>query len=411
MKKFVLMMVGLFLIGGAALAQDKEALKAQKAAMKEAESTLKKAKSTYELSIPNAQYGRKETDFEKLDAARALIESAVANQYTKDNALAWKTAADIEFEYFKKQDNEVKADPENEQLKKDFIIKCSTLLNYCMKYDSLIVLDPKAKPEEVAKDHQKYQIIGVNTATQILQAAQNYSNSDAVEDLKKGADWITYAKAFRAQSYYNIPGTPEDKIIAVYKDLMTTKYKGVAYQSLSNYYREKDPAKQSIYLQEGIEALKGDADQRDLRANFALILMQNLYSKKDFDGFQKIAQIVKDEFSDVDGAINAYLMEGQIAFEEKKDYLAAKAIFLAAKEKFPDDPKCLLMAARSAWMQAMTNGSKKADLDEALRLFKQLETENPDDPELWGESLYVLYNNTQQTTEAAKYKKYYKAAQ
>ena len=436
MKKFVLMMVGLFLIGGAALAQDKEALKAQKAAMKEAESTLKKAKSTYELSIPNAQYGRKETDFEKLDAARALIESAVANQYTKDNALAWKTAADIEFEYFKKQDNEVKADPENEQLKKDFIIKCSTLLNYCMKYDSLIVLDPKAKPEEVAKDHQKYQIIGVNTATQILQAAQNYSNSDAVEDLKKGAsyselflytmekshlmndfkheslaDWITYAKAFRAQSYYNIPGTPEDKIIAVYKDLMTTKYKGVAYQSLSNYYREKDPTKQSIYLQEGIEALKGDADQRDLRANFALILMQNLYSKKDFDGFQKIAQIVKDEFSDVDGAINAYLMEGQIAFEEKKDYLAAKAIFLAAKEKFPDDPKCLLMAARSAWMQAMTNGSKKADLDEALRLFKQLETENPDDPELWGESLYVLYNNTQQTTEAAKYKKYYKAAQ
>ena len=66
MKKLVLMMVGLLLISGSALAQDKEALKAQKAAMKEAESTLKKAKSTFEMSIPNAQYGRKETDFEKL---------------------------------------------------------------------------------------------------------------------------------------------------------------------------------------------------------------------------------------------------------------------------------------------------------------------------------------------------------
>jgi cation transport regulator ChaB len=434
MKKLVLMMVGLLLISGSALAQDKEALKAQKAAMKEAESTLKKAKSTFEMSIPNAQYGRKETDFEKLATARELAESAVANQYTKDNAEAWKVAADIAFEYFKKQDNEVKADPENEQLKKNFLEESLKLLNYCQKYDSLIVLDPKAKPEEVAKNHQTYQVIGVNIATQVLQASQNYSNSDAPEDLKKGAqyselflntmqkshlmkdfkheslaDWITYAKAFRAQSYYNIPGTSEEKIIAVYKDLMDTKYKGVAYQSLSNYYRDKDAVKQNQYLQEGIEALKNDPEQRDLRANFALILMQNLYTKGDKEGFKKAAQTVKEEFSDVDGAINAYLMEGQIAFEDK-DYLGAKAIFLAAKEKFPDDPKCLLMAARSAWMQAMTNGSKKEDLDEALRLFKQLETENPDDPDLWGESLYVLYNNTQQTAEAAKYKKYYKDA-
>ncbi|MDE5739532.1 MAG: hypothetical protein K2H92_04370 [Bacteroidaceae bacterium] len=65
MKKFVLMMVSLFLISGA-YAQDKEALKAQKAAQKEAESTLKKAKNAYERSIPNAQYGRKETDFTRL---------------------------------------------------------------------------------------------------------------------------------------------------------------------------------------------------------------------------------------------------------------------------------------------------------------------------------------------------------
>ena len=107
----------------------------------------------------------------------------------------------------------------------------------------------------------------------------------------------------------------------------------------------------------------------------------------------------KTEFADNDNAINAYLMEGQMAFEDK-DYDGAKAIFLTAKEKFPDESKCLLMAARSAWMKAQVGGSKKADMDDAIALFKQLEAENPEDPELWGESLYILYNNTQQPTLA-----------
>jgi hypothetical protein len=66
------------------------------------------------------------------------------------------------------------------------------------------------------------------------------------------------------------------------------------------------------------------------------------------------------------------------------------------------------MAARSAWMIAQTNGSKKADLEEAIRLFTELEKATPNEPDYWGESLYILYNNTQQTAQAAKYKKYYK---
>lgn len=101
-------------------------------------------------------------------------------------------------------------------------------------------------------------------------------------------------------------------------------------------------------------------------------------------------------------------MEGQFAFEAK-DYETAKKAFLAGSEKYPDDEKCLLMAARSAWMKAQTTGSKKEDMNEAITLFKKLEAANPESPELWGESLYVLYNNTQQPKLAANYKKYYKS--
>lgn len=431
MKKLVLMMVGLFLFS-ASYAQDKEALKAQKEAQKEAEKVVKKARTTYELSIPNAQYGRKETDFEKLGTTLPMLKEAMENQYTKDDAQTWKVAADVTFEYYKKQENETKADPDNEQLKQQFVETCANLTNYCVMYDSLMRLNLKAKPDELKTEHQKYQTMAVNASLQVLQASQNLSNSDKQEELKQGVkyselflqamqssllsdfknenrnDYISYAKAFRAQSYLNIEGTPEATIEKAYLDLVNTKYKGIAYQSLANYYREKDQAKQLKYLQEGIDALKDDPEQKDLRGNFAIILMQNQFQKGDKEGFKKTAQLIKEEFSDNDNAVNAYLMEGQMAFEDK-DYDSAKNIFLAAKEKFPDESKCLLMAARSAWMKAQTNGSKKPDMDEAIKLFKQLEAENPDDSEMWGEALYILYNNTQQMNLAAPYKKYYKA--
>lgn len=422
-------MAGLLLVGSAN-AQTKEELKAQKAAQKEAEALVKKAKQTYETSIPNPQYGRKETDFAKLDGAVNLINQAIQNQYTQNVAQTWLVAADITNEYYKKLENEAKAD---ESVKPKYIETSGNLITYCIKADSLFNLDEKMKDEEKKLNHVRLQNMAVNPCIQLLQAAQNYSNSDDQADLKLGAkysdlflyamenthllsdftnenlnDWKTYAKAFRAQSYYNIEGTPENKILEVYNALMETKYKTVAYQTLSNYYREKDPNKQNEYLQLGVDALKDDAEQKDLRANFAIMLMQNKFQAKDKEGFKKIAQLIKDEMSDNENAINAYLMEGQMLFEDQK-YVEAEKVFMEARDKFPDEPKGLLMAARCAWMKAQVDGSKKADMDHAIQLFKQLEKENPSDPELWGESLYILYNNTQQPNLAAPYKKYYKA--
>ena len=445
MKKLVLMMVGLFLFISA-FAQDKEALKAQKEAEKAAKANFKKAKSIYETSIPNEAYGRKETDFEKLATALPLIEAAVESEFTNKDVETWKTATEIQQEFYKKEGDEVKADPDNEQLKKHYLETGNKLVNYIQKYDELLALDPKIKPEEKDQTHMRNQILAANPALQLLQAAQNASNSDNQEELKTGVkysetflnimekstlmkdlekntltkdftkdkidEWTTYAKVFRAQSYFNIEGTPESTIVSAYEALMQTKYKGVAYNSLSNYYREKDKAKQDKYLVAGIEALKDDPEQKDLRSNFAFIHMQNLYNggqykSEDKEALKKAIQLIKDEFADDDNAVNAYLMEGQMVFDEK-NYAEAKKIYAEAREKYPEEERCLIMEAGCAWMIAQVNGSKKADLEEAIRLFKQLEAADPSTPDYWGERLYILYNNTQQTAEAAKYKKYYK---
>ncbi len=433
MKKIALFVGCLLLMSTGAYAQDKEALKAQKEAQKEAKANLKKANNTYEMSIPNAQYGRKETNFEKLATALPFIDAAIKSEYTSSEAETWKVAALIQNEYYKKLENETKADPDNAQLLQSFIDCSEKMVTYCTKYDSLLAINPKAKADVKDKDHKQYQIMGVNPAIQLLQAAQNASNSDDQAELAKGAkysekflytmektnlmkdfkhesleSWITYAKAFRAQSYLNLKDASEAKIVEAYEELMKTSYKGIAYQSLANYYNQKnDKAKQNKYLAEGIEALKGDTEQKDLRANFVTILMQNCFQAGDNEGFKKAAAILKADYPDNDNTVNAYLMEGQLAFEAK-DYTKAKQIFIEASGKYPEETKCILMAARSAWMYAMNNGSKKADIDETIKLFKKLEAAEPNEPDMWGESLYVLYNNTQQTALAAKYKKYYK---
>ena len=82
MKKTALILSCLMLLSTGAQAQDKEALKAQKEAQKEAKNAFKKARNTYEMSIPNAQYGRKETDFEKLATTLPFIQAAMQSEYT-----------------------------------------------------------------------------------------------------------------------------------------------------------------------------------------------------------------------------------------------------------------------------------------------------------------------------------------
>jgi hypothetical protein len=453
MKKLVLMMVGLFLLSSA-YAQDKAALKAQKEAEKAAKSTFKKAKTIYETSIPNKEFGRTVTDFEKLSTALPLIESAVQNEYTNKDVDTWKVASDIQYEYYQKENNELKAaDPDNEQLKKKFLETNMKLINYCQKYDELVSLAPKMKPEEKSDIHQRNQFIAANSAIPLLQEAQNASNSNNQEELKLGVkyaeiflslmeksnlmkdlekntltksftkeqinDWLTMAKVFRAQSYFNISDTPEETIVSAYEGLMNTKYKDRAYNYLSNYFSQKDKAKQNKYLKAGIDALKDDPEQKEQRAQFAAIYAQNLYNNGEYekdgnkDALKQAIQFIKDEFSDYGYATNAYQMEGEMLNKEKK-YKEAKDIFLAAKAKFPDEDKFLILAAGSAWDDARTAqaaGSKNYEqlAKEAIDLYKELEATMPSDPTYWGGRLYILYTNTKQQALADKYKKYYQA--
>lgn len=422
MKKFMFL-AALACLALTANAQTKEELKAQKEAQKEAEKLVKKAEQNYNEGMPNQQYGRKEANFAKFEEGKALIDQALTNQYTQNEAKTYKVAADIAAQYYNKYDNQIKAG--DESVKPQFVEVSKNLMNYCIKYDDLLNADPKKKEAEYKTQHTYYQNLATNPAIQCLQAAQNYSNSENEEDLKKGADlagafvdaltkshlfsdfqnaskdeWITYAKAFKAQSLQGIKDSKPEDVEAAYNQLIGTKYESTAYSALSNYYRDRNQDKYIEYLNKGME--KADAESYP---NFAFMLMQYYFNNKKYDECLKIIEDIKVKCPDNENTINAYLMQGQIYFEQKQ-YDKAEATFNEAVQKFPNDDRAITMPAKSAWMKAQASGNK-ADMQHAIALFEKLHKDYPSNSDYWGEPLYILYNNTQQLALRDKYKKYY----
>lgn len=424
MKKYLLIFVGLILAAGSVSAQDKEALKALKAAQKEAEGMVKKARSKYQGSIADPQMGRKETDFVKMQEALDLSNAAIANEHNAQNKEAWHTAADIEYCYYKKLEGEVKTD---ESRQPEFLASCQRLADYSIKYFDLYNAEPKKNMEEFNKAKVLYQNYTINSLIQLLQAAQVYSSSERQDELKtcveyssfviKGlnsdiaktysaeqiAEWKLYCKVFRAQGLVSIEGASPADVESAYGELVGSKFELVGYQALCNYFRESNPAKYEEYLKKGLAASEGKPEY----AQLLFMLMQQQFQNKQTDECLKTIAIAKEKCADNPNIANAYLFELQIYFEQEK-YKDAENAALEGLAAVPDDNRFLLMAARSSWMYYSRNSDDKGALEHTTELFKRLEAENPNDPDLWGESLYILYNNSGQTDKAKAYKKYYK---
>ena len=408
----------------ATLTANAQMTKEEKAAMKEAQSVVKKALSTYNGSVKNEQSGRKETNFEKMDQARDMIKPALTNPNTKDDAHTWQTAADIEFQYFLKYEVAAKAD---ESLRPQMLDAAYNTATYCMKFDELFQTQGK-KPDEIAAQHKRYQGIAANPLLICLQAAQGLSSSDNQNDVQQAvkyatiayeglgkshlmsdfenpskAEWISYAKAFMAQSLSNLKTAKDEDVEAAYLGLIGTKFESTAYQALAIRFRDKNHDKYVEYLKKGLTSL---SPSDDAYANIAIMLMQDQYNNDKAACLETI-QLIKKNLPDNENTVRAYLMEGQIYFDQK-NYKKAEQIFQEAVDKYPDEEQAITMPAKCAWQNALVSG-KKEDAQHAIDMFAGLQQKYPEHPEYWGEALYILYNNANQLDKAKLYKKYYSA--
>lgn len=406
-----------------AMAANAQISKEEKAAIKEAKSLVKKAESIFKSSVKNEQSGRKETNFEKMDEARSLINSSLTNQYVKDDALTWKVAADIEFQYYQKYDNLAKIDESN---KPQLLEIAGNVAEYCIKYDSLNTIQAK-KAEDAKKEHEYYQKMAANPLLVCLQASQGLSSSKNPDDLKLAVkysllakrglgesnlmsdfnnpqknDWIAYAKGFYAQALSNSPNSSDEQVESAYKELIGTKFEPAAYQTLAQRFKNNNHEKYVEYLKKGFDSISPD---QPAYASFAFMLMQDQYNNDKAACLETI-QTIKRNLPNHKEIAKAYLMEGQIYFDQKK-YKEAEAIFQEAVDKFPEKEEAIIMPAKCAWQNAISSGNKE-DMQHAIDMFTDLESKYADKPEYWGESLYILYNNNKEYPKAEKYKKYYK---
>lgn len=435
MKKFFVIVSCLLAIGTTSVyaqAVDKEALKAEKAAIKEAEGMAKKALSIFNSSKPDPQMGRKETKFDKLDEGRALIREAIANKYNADNAAAFSTAAEIEYLYFNKISDEIKADPENVDLKNQLLECSEAIVNYCVKYEELANADPKMKADQKKVNHTRYQQLAANPVLQCLQGAQFIGNAEgaSVDDLKKAVslaklvyntfeksalfadfpqkgsdgykDWILYSKVFSAQPLLQIPDASEAEVEEAFTALMDTKFAESAYLQLANYYRERNQDKY-------IDILKKASVAQPENHAIATNLFNYYFINKKYDEAIAQAKMMIEKFPE--DAADMSFKVGVVYFNQEK-YAEALENFENAYAK-SNDVEHLKNAAIASVQMVIRNESKdEAVIDQlnkkAIELLEQYETLAPEDSELWGPRLYSLYYNTQNTAKAKQYAKYNK---
>lgn len=429
MKKIYLIAMGMFLLGVNVNAQSKEELKALKEAQKAAEKMVKDAERNYTMSIPNPQYGRKETNFDRLDGAKATIDEAIKNKYNQDNPMTWKVAADIYKQYYTKYEEASKLD---ESLKPLYIDAATKVVEYDIKYDSLFMLDPKKKEAEKTFVNNQARDNSTNPLLQVLQAAMNYANGETQDDFKKGRssaalvdrafkshlfssfkhenleEWKLYAKTMYAQSTAAIEGISGAEVEKAYEQLFGTKFEVNAYNSLINFYRDNNKEKFMYYLK-----LAYDNAQDESGAQLGLMYIQHLFNDGNKKEAAEAAEKVIQKFPKSDNLSLAYVIRGNILLEDK-NYEAAEKFFAEAAAKFPEEETFVPMAARCA--MGKTNGSTNAeDFKHAIAMFKELEAKYPDNPDYWGFNLYYLYNNysvinpkdKSLITSRDKYKKYY----
>jgi tetratricopeptide (TPR) repeat protein len=376
--------------------------------------------SKAETALNEAKKDPKNVNYEKLAEAQSLIEPCLSEGLAKDMPKTWFIAGNIQSILM----NKMLADRQANDGKMDFdaffdnqykIVKyfseCDRLEHTpnekgkMPKEEYRPIIQPMAKNCRNNLRNAGGMLANSNPAKSIeyinyyIQSA-DFSIFQGLDDVKLANDTTMGDINYYLATAYKVKGDTLSALPILDKALASKQYGKYACGELAQYYQnKKDKANARKYIDLGFEKYSE-------LPQFGKWKLAAQHSDGDIDGALATAAKLKQMYPDDD---YAYLLTGQIYFEKERFQDAEKA-FLEAKDHFPDNSNCLVMAARSAWMHANRNTSDKAAMTHTIDLFKQVEAANPEDPSLWGESLYILYNNSNQMDKAKLYKKYYNAS-
>lgn len=380
----------------------------------------KSAMNKADAALTAAKADPKNINYEKLAEAEELIAPCLTEGLAKDMPKTWFIAGNIQSLYMNKMLQDRAANDGQMDIEK-FFENQYKIVKYFAECDRL-EHTPDAKGKMPKEEYRPIiQPMAKNCRNNLRNAggmlassnpsksieyidfyvsSADYSIFTGLEDVKIANDSTMADVYYYQATAYKAKGDTVSALPILDKAMASKQYGKYACGELAQYYQQKeDKVNARKYIDYGFTNFP-DLPQ----FGKWLLAAQNAAGEKDqaLETIEKLKQLYPDDEY-------AYLMKGQILFEQEK-FKEAEQAFMEASNNFPDNSNCLLMAARSSWMYANHNTKDKEAIPHTIELFKQVEAANPDDPSLWGESLYILFNNSNQLDKAKLYKKYYSAA-
>lgn len=377
-----------------------------KSQMTKAESTLTEA-----LKDP------KNINYEKLSEAETLIAPCLTEGVAKDMPKTWFIAGRIETIKMSKMLADRAANGgqmdydaffENQYKIVKYFAECDRLEHTPDAKGKLPKEEYRPQIQQTAKQcRANLRIAGGQNAVKNPEKAifyiNEYKNSagytifEGMEDVKPENDKDMPDVSYFLATALKAKGDPDAAVPELEKALASQQYGKGALGELATYYQQKGDKKTALkYYQQGWEKYPDEPI-------FGRMLLSTQFNLDDLDGALATAKALQERFPDDDFA---YTTEGHILFKNKK-YAEAKEAYLKAHKLNPVPTNNIQGAAQSSWMQLTTDEKNKELQQETLELYKQYESDAPDDFAIWGDALYILYTNAQQPEKAKAYKKYH----
>lgn len=409
----------------AALALTSATATAQKA-------NVKKLKSKIEWATTPVNMDYSNLDAEKVQELRDLIDPALTNPESKDEAILWKYAARMKMHDMNEQ---LKARAANNNEFTDanaFFQTQYDIVSYLEKYIKLLNTPNEKgkydmKDEEREKERKLMQTMASNPRNNLFIAATNLVNTDP----KKCADYLQlYYDSFENPLFKDVELKDEEKARVVdsyYIYATALKTAGADEAKVKEYLNKAIDSEQfgknALYDLMDAEKKSGNMagwsklceqaiDKFPQEGVFGRLLLQQYINDKKWDNVISLADklIARNTENGVQDEWPYYFKAASYFSTDKLK--EAYDAFVKCAEVKPEFADALSGAGKTAWKLAQDNATKKdvskAWYQKAIDMFEKCRAVAPDNSDLWGYSLYACYNNTGNVAKAKEFKKYNK---
>jgi len=415
MKRTLLICAGLFLLGECAVAQ---------------KANVKKLKNKIEYAATPIQMDYGNLDPEKIQELRDLITPALTNPESENMPELWKYAARMKMHDM----NEMfKARIANNNQFVDinaFFDNQYDIVVYCERYQKLITTPNEKgklpmKEEELQKEHVLMQQLAGGPRDNLLVAASQMVN----EQPEKAMKFLNlYYDSFKDPLFVDAAKkeNTDAQIVNSYYIYATALKASNGDEALRKEYLTKavassDYGKNALY--ELMEMAKADKDMVTWKklcdeaitkfpdeSIFGRALLQQYINDKEESKVPALADtlIARNEAKGVVDEWPYYFKA--IAYFNQDKLEEAYETFSKAAEVKPDFVDAYSNAGTTAWKIAQNAGTNKQKRDtwyaNAIKQFENAREVAPNRSDLWGYSLYAIYNNSGNAQKAKEFKQY-----